>query len=280
MPTLRSSVHVQFDTDFALLGLSQAGYYDSPSPGTFATSEPGCVAMCAGTKYAELDVRVEYWDAQPPPSVEQWDERDTVPWLTRNGPASLEVNGFEPIDGSELSIEGLTSGRVEVLARGRALSALSESADDDSWHRPPVEHWLIRLWADTGPGDALKGDPRRLHERPDLPSPGSDWRALIGLPDPSVAEQRGYASPMARALSAYRPVSEDLVHLARWTPRGVISASPREVGQRLDVSSDDVLGGLRFLAAVGHHVDPLPTPASDPSSAVYWSAEIPQPPEA
>lgn len=380
MSRLLSSVEAQLSTDFALLCLEQESG-SGLSSGAYATSAPGVLAMQAGTKYAKLEVRVERWDGQPPPADDEWEDRDVLPWRCVDGPSIACLSGFEVVDGSELSLEGLEQARVEVLAWGRNRYFYSGGPADDDWDQVPPERWLLRLWPDPAGLDAMAGAPRRLIGRSWLPAPTSGfpaavsalrttgWVSALGgpfsaifqalphqnaafrleeLPQPfrhwtwetvvsvgrnEIADARlelvaraagveirtyrdalralvalgvfatvetpsgnllvpnpappvspwdivepvpatGYQSPRALEFEAYRTVSDDLVHLARWAPDGILRTTPERIATRLGLSCAEAIGALAFLAALGHRVEPLPERGSDGSGTISLSAHL------
>jgi hypothetical protein len=88
------------------------------------------------------------------------------------------------------------------------------------------------------------------------------WEVVESVPD------TGYSSPRALEFEAYRTVSEDLLHLARWAQDGVLRATPERIASRLGLSLDETLGALNFLAGVGHAVEPLPDKGVDTRSEI------------
>jgi hypothetical protein len=369
------AVEVQLSTDFAGLSLEQ-------DPGTavlsgpYATSAPGTLAMKAGTKYSDMDVRVESWDAQPPPPGDLWEDQDVLPWRSINGASEAYLRGFDEPPAA-VALAGLERARVEVLAWGRNRYDYGTGPDDPD--EIPRERWLLRFWPDLEDLDALAGPPRRLIDRSWLPAPRSafhtsrealrttgwwsplldapfsdifqalyyheaafrmeelpqaflrwTWetpvtrthspygdtgfdsvsraagieiltyrdamQALIALgvfatvqtpdgellvPNPAppiraweVVERvpdTGYSSPRALEFAAYRKVSEDLLHLARWAKDGVLRATPERIASRLGLSLDETLGALNFLAGVGDVVEPMPDKGVDTRSEIVLS---------
>lgn len=371
------SVEVQISTDFAILCLEQDPG-SGLSPGPYTISAPGALAMMAGTKYAEMDVRVECWDGEPPPAGDRWEDQDVVPWQSVDGASKAYLSGFDsPQDGS-VSLQGLERARVEVLAWGRNRYGYSDGPND--WEGIPREQWLLRFWPDLHDLDAITGPPRRLIGRSWLPTPapgfqtsvdalrttgwwsalartpfadifqalyyrdaafqmeelpqsflGWTWetdarrgrgedgdtrlervaraagveiltyrdalQALIALgvfatvqtpdgqllvpnPAPPISvweivgtfHDTGYGSPRALEFDAYRTVSEDLLHQARWARDGVLRATPERIASRLGLSLNEVLGALTLLAALGHSVEPLPGKDIDTRSTIALSA--------
>jgi hypothetical protein len=85
----------------------------------------------------------------------------------------------------------------------------------------------------------------------------------------------GYGSPRALEYDAYRTISEDLLHQARWANEGLLCASPAKIASRLGLSRAEVLGALNFLAGLGHEVEPLPERDFDTESTVTLRAKAP-----
>jgi hypothetical protein len=372
------SVKVQISTDFAILCLEQDPGSGGLSPGPYATSAPGELAIMAGTKYAEMDVRVDCWDAKPPPPEDHWEDQDVVPWRSLDGASEVYLRGFHPSGDGSVSLKGLERARVEILARGRNRYRYSNGPDD--WDGIPREQWLLRFWPDLHDLDAVAGPPRRLIGRSWLPAPTGGFRmsvdaletagwmsaltrtpfgdifgalarrnaafrpeelprpsgvwtwetdsrrlagedgdprleriaaaagveirtyrdalqALIALgvfatvqspdgpllvpnPAPPVSvwdivepvHDTGYGSPHAVEFDAYRTISEDLLHQARWAEDGVLRETPERIASRLGLSTYEVLGALNFLSALGHDVEPLPGKDIDTRSTIALSA--------
>ena len=375
------SSEVEISTDFAILVLEQDPGSGPPS-GPYATSSPGSVAMMAGTKYAEMDVRVERWDAKPPPAGDEWEDQDVLPWRSIDGRSAARLRGFDDVADGEVSLDGLDRARVEILAWGRNRYYYGGGPDD--WDGVPRERWLLRFWPDPHDLDALAGPPRRLIGRSWLPAPTNGFwasvdalrttgwwpalgyptpfaeifqalyyqrgafrmeelppsfvawtwdtevgrtgrndgdlmsdrvqavgraagieiltyrdalRALIALgvfatvetpngqklvpnPAPPVsvweivepASIAGYDEPRAHEFDAYRALSEDLLHQARWAQDGVLRATPERIASRLGLSLDEVLCALKLLAALGHNVEPMPAEDIDAGAEVALSA--------
>ena len=329
-----------------------------------------------------MDVRVERWDAKPPPACDEWEDQDVLPWRSINGSSEAHLGGFDAADDGAVSLDGLDRARVEILAWGRNRYHYGGGPDD--WANVARERWLLRFWPDPHDLDALAGPPRRLIGRSWLPAPTNafqasvdalrmtgwwsalagptpfaeifqalyyqraafrmeelppsfvawTWdaevpgtgrddddllsdrveavgraagveiltyrdalRALIALgvfatvetptgqklvpnPTPPVSvweivepvSLTGYGSPRSLEFDAYRTVSEDLLHQARWTQDGVLRATPERLASRLGLSLEEVLGALKLLAALGHSVEPLPAEDTDAGAEVALSA--------
>lgn len=171
MAELISFVDSEFSTDFGLLHARQEGVVEEASSMTFAASIPGQVGMSAGTRYANLAVRLERWDAQPPPSEDGWEDLDEVPWVTEPSAGRWQASGFDPAEpGTGLSLEGLERGRLQVMAAGRYRYRYGDDDVDDL----PPERWLLRLWPEQA-RDGLSGPPRRLAGRLPFANPTNAW---------------------------------------------------------------------------------------------------------
>ncbi len=173
---LVDSLEVQLGTDFALLSLTQEPDAELAS-GPYATSAPGSLALMAGTKYAEMDVRIERWDGEPPGVGDEWEDRDVLPWQPLPESSEAHLAGFDPADDGTFSLGDLGRARVEVLAWGRNRYGYSDGPDD--WLGTPRERWLLRFWPDPDCLDALTGPPRRLIGRGWLPSPTDAFSACV-----------------------------------------------------------------------------------------------------
>jgi hypothetical protein len=374
------SMEVQISTDFAILCLAQD---PGPglTPGPYAASAPGALSMMAGTKNAEMDVRVECWDAMPPPPGDHWEDQDVLPWRSLDGGSEAYLSGFDSPEDNSLSLQGFERARVEVLAWGRNRYGYSDGPYD--WDGIPREQWLLRFWPDLDDLDALSGPPRRLIGRSWLPTRASgfhtavnvlrttgwcsalartpfghildalsyrheasrmeelpqsflgwtwetdacgahgedgdarlervaraagveirtyrdalqalitlgviatvqspDGQLLVPNPAPPVSvwdivessSDKGHGSPRALEFDAYRTVSEDLLHQARWAKGGVLRETPERIASRLGLSLDEVLGALNFLFALGHDVEPLPGRDVDTRSTIALSFAAP-----
>jgi hypothetical protein len=86
--------------------------------------------------------------------------------------------------------------------------------------------------------------------------------------------ETGHGSPRALEFAAYGTVSEDLLHQARWADDGVLRATPERIASRLGLSRNEVLGALRFLAALGHVVEPPAEGDLDTRSPIALSAAV------
>ncbi len=159
MARLIGVLEESLSTDFALLAVGQSGAAgDGPSTTTYAASGPGAIVMVCGTKYAELEVRVERWDAEPQVPGHGWEDCDELPFEPVSDGGPLQVWAFDPPgDEAGLSVEGLGRARVQVLAAGRHRYGYSDSAEG-----LPPERWLVRIWPDGEHRDAMSGSPRRI----------------------------------------------------------------------------------------------------------------------
>jgi hypothetical protein len=145
-------------TDFALLSARQSSPRGDATTLTFAASAPGVVEMLCGNKYADLSVRLERWDGQPPSPDSLWEDCDELPWETVPDGGPIQVAGFDPADHEEgLPVEGLGRARVQVLAAGRHRYYYGGSNEG-----LPPERWLLRFWPDAEDLDAMAGPPRRV----------------------------------------------------------------------------------------------------------------------
>jgi hypothetical protein len=138
---------------------------------TFAASGPGAIALQCGTKHANVHLRLERWDEQPPAAEDDWEDRDLLPWRTVAGGGRLLGHGYEEDEDEDaLDLGDLDIGRVEVLAAGRHRYGYSDFPDDGM----PPEEWLLRLWPTAHPVDALSGPPRRIAGPMPFTYPGRD----------------------------------------------------------------------------------------------------------
>lgn len=65
-------------------------------------------------------------------------------------------------------------------------------------------------------------------------------------------------SYLTHALEDYRPLAADLLQLQRWSPDQVLRASLTQLATRLAVTGEDILGAIRWLATLGHRIEPHP----------------------
>ena len=170
MASLLSAVSAEFSTDFGILSAAQSGC-GGAGAGGFVGSLPGCVAGLCGTKYADVLVRAERWDARPPQQL-GWEDGDELPLEVLPGAGSLVLGGFDQTDVG-LDVDGLGRARVLVFARGRQRYGHSDFQEGMS-----PEEWLLQVFPDPDAQDALAGDPRRLAgQAPFGPLPKTGWFA-------------------------------------------------------------------------------------------------------
>jgi hypothetical protein len=132
------------------------------------------VELRCGTKYADVDIRLERWDGRPPEIEESWEDRDVLPWRNTSDSELVQAQGFDAPDSTEgLDVSGLGRARVEVLASGRHRYFYG----DDNEGLPP-ERWLLRFWPDSQHLDALAGPPRRIAGPQGEADPGP-WGAAV-----------------------------------------------------------------------------------------------------
>lgn len=159
MAKLLDLYQVQLNTDFAMLGATQQQLLGAGvDTQTYAASAPGVIAMCAGTKYADVKVTLERWDSRPPPATDEWEDRDELPWhsVAEGGP--LKVRGFDGEHPGGLDVADVGRARVIVLATGRHRYRYS----DDVPGSAEPERWLLRIFPDPDGLDAIAGPRRRL----------------------------------------------------------------------------------------------------------------------
>jgi|GEM_PF-3425574 len=158
MAELDAATEVTLKTEFGCFSADQPPPMGAASyPHSFAASAPGTVDMRAGTRYAEISLRLERWTGQPP-DAPGWEDRDELPWRTLPGERVLVVsNEFEEGNGEALQLGGLEGGRVRVSARGRHRYFY-----DDAVASLPPEEWLVQLWPQDGDSDPFAGPPRRI----------------------------------------------------------------------------------------------------------------------
>lgn len=204
MPRLLNHYERTLSTDFAILLAYQPGGRGDVGLSPFAVSAPGLVQMTAGTKYADIEVRLERWDGRPPPPEERWEDSDIVPWLAAEG-GPLGVSGFGGPEADGLNVDGLRAGRVQVLARGRHRYSYSDYREG-----LPPERWLLRLWPDETPSDPLADPPRRFGMPLQYPYSITAWRtahrawATSGW-DSALSGIAGFQTVMAAIGSVGRP---------------------------------------------------------------------------
>jgi len=174
MARLVSEVERDLFTDFALLSARQDGVNPSGlAVGTFAASEPGILSMVTGSKYSDMRVRLERWDSRPDWVGDDWEDCDELPWAPVPGGGRLSVQGFDPPTGEGLLVEDIGTARVQVFASGRH----QYSPGDLEGSAP--ERWLVRLWPEPGPPDALAGPPRRIAGPLPYSIEPSPWEAAV-----------------------------------------------------------------------------------------------------
>lgn len=143
---------------------------------SYAVSAPGVVAMSCGTKYARLAVYLEFWESEPPPPDERWEDSDEVSFAVVGGSTQLHVRGFESSEGDLLPIYGLDRARARVLARGRHRYTYGDLSPVEDL---PPEEWLVQFWPDPQARDALAGPPRRIAGLLPFESRRSGWAAAL-----------------------------------------------------------------------------------------------------
>src|SRR5690349_13142351 len=143
-----------------MLDLWQRDLEDGGGSGTYASSVPGRLALQCGTKYLDLEVRLERWDECPPVADPRWEDCDELPWEALEGAGPLMMSGFDVQSGTAaLEVEGLGRARAQVLARGRHRYSYGHSPDEGV---ETAEEWLVRVWPDPLGRDLLDAPPRRL----------------------------------------------------------------------------------------------------------------------
>ncbi|MFC4062570.1 hypothetical protein ACFOWE_30080 [Planomonospora corallina] len=153
------------------------------------------VRVGCDVSYGGADVRMESWDAEPPPAGAPWVEAGEVAYLSGTGIVELSQEGNRSFDrlvlGPSHFLYGLRAHRVPS-ARDR---------DHEFWEDPRTEHVLLRFWPIRDVFDPV------LHARPDSwegrrpppePSPyrpSADWPTLR----PRPAASPGGSGPAAGA---------------------------------------------------------------------------------
>ena len=180
MAHLVGAIERYLETDFALLSAEQdAAVGSGLLTFTFAASMPGAIAMQAGDKYANLNVRVERWDSRPEWVGDDWEDCDELPWAPVPGGGLLSLRGFDDAPLPEaLAVDDMGPSRVQVLARGRYRYGRGEEGGLGPEALEP-EDWLIRLWPEPGPSNPLAGPPRRLAGTVWLDLRPSPWQAAL-----------------------------------------------------------------------------------------------------
>lgn len=169
------AVRAATGTDFALVAAEQAGSEGKADTYTLAASAPGSIRMNAGSRYAQVEVRLERWDGRPPPAADEWEDEDELPWMPA-GSEPLRVGGFDGGIGDGLDVTGLGRARVQILAAGRYQHRDDALADD---RQVATERWLLRLWPDSAELDALSGRPRRLAAPLPFGRSPNGWHAAL-----------------------------------------------------------------------------------------------------
>ena len=228
--SLLSAVSAEFSTDFAIMRAAQG--VGGASAGSFVGSLPGSIAGMCGTKYANVLVRAERWDARPPQPL-GWEDADELPLEILPGAGPLMLGGFDETDVG-LDVEGLGRARVLVFARGRHRYGYSHLQEGMA-----PEQWLLQIFPDPDAQDALAGDPRRLAgQAPFGRVPRTGWIAATHAWAQTGWHQHLYRAPgfygISNALgSARRPLSRlDLAaqagpfHLSQTYDKGVPRQDP------------------------------------------------------
>jgi hypothetical protein len=265
MAELLDATETDFDTDFAILNAAQDGV-DGARAGTFAGSAVGAVSAHCGAKYALVHVRAERWSSRPDAGG-NWEDIDELPFTASEGAGPLHIWGFDPPDDDHgLDLNGFTTGRVLVRARGRHRYEYSDDEVD-----LPAEEWLLQFFPEPGPTDPLAGSPRRLVAYSPFSAweAPSGWRAAIHSWVQSGWDSHLQSSPGYQAIrfgigTAMQPVSaRDLANLYARSPnyRSPTSvpfpADPLEIAVRQQ--RDDPLAGMHGSAVVdlGAAIDAL-----------------------
>lgn len=173
MARLVAGLERDLSTDFALLSARQERVDPWGLMTTFAATVPGEIALSAGAKNADTRVRLERWDGRPDWVGDEWEDCDELPWAPVPGGGRLSVQGFDPPTGEGLLVEDMGTARVQVFASGRH----QYSPGDIEGTAP--ERWLIRLWPEPAPTDALAGPPRRVAGPLPYFYQRSPWQAAV-----------------------------------------------------------------------------------------------------
>lgn len=174
MARLVAALERDFSTDFALLYARQERVEPSGlTSGTFAASEPGIISMVTGAKSPDVRLRLECWDSRPDWVGDEWEDCDELPWASVAEGGRLSVHGFDPPTGEGLPVERLAAARVQVFASGR-----HQYSPCDVVGSAP-ERWLVRIWPDAGPTNALAGPPRRIAGPVPYSRLRSPWEAAV-----------------------------------------------------------------------------------------------------
>jgi hypothetical protein len=161
-------------TDFASLGVVQRDVESgSADTFTYAASSIGIVGLIAGTKHADIAIRLERWDGRPPPADDDWEDRDELPWESVQGGGELRAVAFEG-ESDGLDLTDIKRWRVEILAAGRHRYDYSDFIDELE-----PERWLLRFWPDLDSLDALAGPPRRCGGPGPMASTRDPWQAAV-----------------------------------------------------------------------------------------------------
>jgi hypothetical protein len=128
------------------------------------------------TSRGRTDVRVESWDAAPPPAPD--------PWVAAGESTYLSAAGIVAIgdDEGDSSLDALVLGPPHFLYGVRAYHVPSaRSSDSDFWEDPRQAHVLLRFWPLRDAFDPARHALPRSPEGSPRPSgyvPSLDWPVL------------------------------------------------------------------------------------------------------
>jgi hypothetical protein len=189
-------------TDFGDLHADQILCGAQAFTGLFASTCAGSVAMRCGSKYAAAEVRLELWDGRPPRDTDHFEEWDGLPWRTvPTDRAVVQVTGWGgeggPGDNTVgLHLNGMTEGRVDVYASGRARYGYDHLEGLGSQE---PEKWQLRWWPDSEGIPEMLRPPRRV----------------------------------SQAYSRHFELMNDLEYLAASSLDGRIETTPRQIAARM-----------------------------------------------
>ncbi len=266
MPALIDAVETEFTTDFKIVLAAQERVVPALEA-EFAESGPGFLMLTAGSKQSRIRLRAERWDDRPP-STDDWEEMDDLPFETVPTAGRLIVQGFDP-SGVGLDLGDLGRGRARVLARGR--HRYYYGANLDPFAMPP-EEWLLQLYPADGPVDPMSGGPRRLVIAGDPSRTArSPWHAAVrgfktsGWAD-ALGSSHGYslaetALAAAKASVTRLELASSMVrYMAPWETGGPEAESaPVPPHPRIRDEGDALarISGRAEIATIGDVIDAL-----------------------
>ncbi len=151
MARLLSAVSAAFSTDSAMVTAAQSGC-GGPDAGGLVGSVPGSIAGMCGTKYADVLVRPERWDAGPPQQLGREDGDELATTGVRLVPGEVLV-------GATLQPRSAPGGWCVGPGAARATAG----ARDQAQAQPPGTVGRRHVQAAGGPRDdtqVLEGHPR------------------------------------------------------------------------------------------------------------------------